>query len=72
MLNYLPGPAGNRMMATDPAPQLADYLTLAPGSPVRFCWRTYSYAAATPDLPQMLNPRGFHDRVVAMCRRGRS
>ena len=28
VLNYLPGPAGNRMMATDPAPQLADYLTL--------------------------------------------
>jgi hypothetical protein len=28
LLAYLPGPAGNRIMATDPAPQLADYLTL--------------------------------------------
>jgi ABC-2 type transport system permease protein len=28
VLNYLPGPAGNRIMAADPAPDLADYLTL--------------------------------------------
>jgi len=28
VLNYLPGPTGNRIMATDPAPHLADYLTL--------------------------------------------
>jgi len=29
VLNYLPGPTGNRIMATDPAPDLADYVTLA-------------------------------------------
>ena len=28
VLDYLPGPAGNRIMAADPAPVLADYLTL--------------------------------------------
>ena len=28
VLNYLPGPAGNRIMATAPAPDPADYLTL--------------------------------------------
>ena len=28
VLDYLPGPTGNRIMATDPAPDLADYLTL--------------------------------------------
>jgi hypothetical protein len=28
VLDYLPGPAGNRIMATAPAPELADYLTL--------------------------------------------
>jgi hypothetical protein len=28
VLDYLPGPVGNRIMVTDPAPNLADYLTL--------------------------------------------